>query len=89
MAPGGCVTRLGSQWRYRDITQPQNLQPVLHVRFNGVIVSQSLWEWETNDWFNLRPKPGEGAYTYSAWMARNLKIEVSETQCRIKPNITA
>lgn len=34
-----------------------NLQIFLSVRFAGIKVVQNLWEWITNDGFNLKPIP--------------------------------
>ena len=35
---------------------------------------QNLWEWPNNDWFDMRPPPGEGAHAQHCLMARNWKL---------------
>ena len=43
-------------WMVRIGHQPRHkiYQPVLPARSTVVVVAQSLWEWPTNDWSNLR-----------------------------------
>lgn len=39
-----------------------DLQSILPEKCAKAMLSQNLCEWSTNNWFNLRPLPGEGAH---------------------------
>lgn len=43
------------------------------------MVAQSLWEWPADDWSNLRLSNERELMPGTAWMARNLKVDGSET----------
>ncbi|OPX53775.1 hypothetical protein BTE48_17720, partial [Oceanospirillum multiglobuliferum] len=62
-------------------TQPQSFlpAPVLPAEYSWAMVAQSLWEWTTNDWSNLRPNHEREPRPNSAWMARDWKQGCSET----------
>jgi len=60
-----------------------DLQFILPARCGEVKIPQNLWEWPTNDWSSLRPKPGEEAPTLilpegpgtRSWIAQRPRIE--------------
>lgn len=37
-----------------------DLQSILSARCAGSIMTENVWEWSTNIWFNLKPMPQEG-----------------------------
>lgn len=57
----------------------------LSQRYTGTIMAQSLWEWPTNAWHDLRPTPWNGKHIPKAvWMARNLRLDRPGTKGEAK-----
>jgi hypothetical protein len=51
----------------------------LPARFKGRVMSQSLWEWATNDWPTSGPRHGRDSRPNTAWISRDSKLESSKT----------
>lgn len=58
---------------------PFDLQCLLPERYDTMMVTQSLWEQLTHNWFDLKSTSKDETHTLHSWLIKNQRLDSPET----------